>query len=315
MSERILLIGAGGQLGAELIAGLSKIYKPEHILATDIRIHNEISPVKWQMLDVLHKHGISEVFSTFRPTQVYHLAAMLSATAERHPKAGWTLNMDGLFNVFDAALEYGVKKLFWPSSIAVFGPNTPRTATPQHTVMDPTTVYGITKQAGERYCDYYFRRYGLDVRSLRYPGLIGWRAEPGGGTTDYAVDIYHQALKSGQYQCFLKADTRLPMMHMDDAVRGTLMLMESPAAKIRERSSYNFAGLDFTPAELAVSIQQHLPEFKISYKPDERQAIADSWPQSIDDSVAREHWGWQPEYNIEKLTSNMLENLGPRYRS
>ncbi|MEN8731563.1 MAG: NAD-dependent epimerase/dehydratase family protein, partial [Bacteroidia bacterium] len=252
---------------------------------------------------------IAEVFAKYKPTVVYHLAAMLSATAEAKPKLAWQLNMDGTFNIFDACLEYGVAKIFWPSSIAVFGPTTPRINTPQSTILEPNTVYGITKLAGERYCEYYNMRYGLDVRSIRYPGLIGWKSLPGGGTTDYAVDIFHQALKSQSYECFLGPNTSLPMMHMEDAVRATLEITDAPQDRIKLRSGYNISGVSFNPDELASEIRRHIPNFVVTYEPDSRQTIADSWPQSIDDSVARADWDWQEKYNIEKLVVNMLENV------
>ena len=260
-------------------------------------------------LNVLDKNQIADVFSKHKPTIVYHLAALLSATAEANPKFGWELNMDGTFNIFDTCLEYGVKRIFWPSSIAVFGPTTPAVMTPQSTILEPNTIYGITKLAGERYCEYYHNRYGLDVRSIRYPGLIGWKSLPGGGTTDYAVDIFHQALKSSSYECFLSKNTTLPMMHMEDAVRATLEITNAESSNIKIRSSYNIAGVSFNPESLSNEIRRHIPSFEISYKIDSRQKIADSWPQSIDDTKARSDWGWQEKYNIEKLVSNMLENL------
>ncbi|MEN9457847.1 MAG: hypothetical protein RL135_421, partial [Bacteroidota bacterium] len=250
------------------------------------------------------------IIKKYNITQVYLLAALLSATAEKNPKFAWDLNMNGLFNVLDLAKEGIIKKVYWPSSIAVFGPSTPRVLTPQYTVMEPNTIYGISKQAGERYCEYYHQKYGVDVRSIRYPGLIGWKSAPGGGTTDYAVHIYHEALKHQKYECFLSAETALPMMYMPDAIRATIELMEAPAEKVKIRSSYNVSGISFNPEDIAASIRKYIPEFTISYKPDFRQAIADSWPQSINDAEAREHWGWKPDFDLDAMTKVMLENLG-----
>lgn len=311
MAEKILVIGACGQVGTELVENLQSIYGVNHVVASDIRMsENEVfTSSPFESLNVLDKSQISAVFTKHKPTIVYHLAALLSATAEANPKFGWELNMDGTFNIFDACIEYGVKRIFWPSSIAVFGPTTPRVDTPQRTILEPNTVYGITKMTGERYCEYYFNRYGLDVRSIRYPGLIGWKSLPGGGTTDYAVDIFHHALKTGKYECFLSAETTLPMMHMEDAVRATLEIANASADKIKIRSSYNIAGVSFNPDELANAIIKELPDFEISYKPDHRQKIANSWPQSINDEHARVDWGWQVKYNLENLVKNMIDNL------
>jgi nucleoside-diphosphate-sugar epimerase len=311
MAETILVLGACGQVGTELVENLHGMYGESNVVASDIRKsdHPIFSNGIFETLDVLDKQQIAEVFSKYKPTIVYHLAALLSATAEAKPKFAWELNMDGTFNIFDACLEYGVKRVFWPSSIAVFGPTTPRINTPQSTILEPSTVYGITKLAGERYCEYYYNRYALDVRSIRYPGLIGWKSLPGGGTTDYAVDIFHHALKTKTYECFLSGDTALPMMHMEDAVRATLEITNADASLIKIRSSYNISGLSFNPEELANEIMKHIPEFKISYMPDHRQNIANSWPQSIDDSRARADWHWNEKYNLEKLTINVLENL------
>ena len=312
MTDRILLIGACGQVGTELMENLQKVYGTGNVVGSDIRKsdHPVFSQSSFELLDVLDKERITEVFKTYKPTVVYHLAAMLSATAEAKPKLGWTLNMDGLFNIFDACLEYGVKRVFWPSSIAVFGPSSPKQQTPQSTILEPNTIYGISKLAGERYCEYYHNRYQLDVRSIRYPGLIGWKSLPGGGTTDYAVEIFHSALESGSYTCFLKEDTTLPMMHMADAVRATMEVTEADSSRIGIRSSYNISGCSFNPAELAKEIKQHIPQFEISYSPDHRQAIAESWPQSIDDSVARSQWNWKAGFDTSALVNDMLENLG-----
>lgn len=311
MADKILVIGACGQVGTELVENLQEIYGAANVVASDIRQSD--NPVfqnsTFEILNVLDKQRVAAVFAKHKPTIVYHLAALLSATAEANPKFGWELNMDGTFNIFDACLEYKVGRIFWPSSIAVFGPTTPAVMTPQSTILEPNTIYGITKLAGERYCEYYYNRYGLDVRSIRYPGLIGWKSLPGGGTTDYAVDIFHQALKTKSYECFLNGDTTLPMMHMEDAVRATLEITNADANLIKVRSSYNIAGASFNPEELTAEIKKHIPSFTISYKDDPRQKIADSWPQSIDDTVARADWGWREKYNIEKIVVNMLENL------
>lgn len=312
MSEKVLVIGSCGQVGTELVENLQALYGASSVVASDIRQsdHPVFKESEFEILDVMNKDQIKEVFSKHKPTIVYHLAAMLSATAEAKPKLGWDLNMEGLFNIFDACLEYNVKRVFWPSSIAVFGPTSPKVNTPQTTILEPNTIYGISKLAGERYCEYYFNRYGLDVRSIRYPGLIGWKSLPGGGTTDYAVDIFYQALKENRYTCFLKEDAMLPMMHMEDAVRATIEVTNAPADLIKVRSSYNIAGCSFDPAMLSNEIKKHLPGFEISYDIDHRQKIAESWPQSIDDTVAREQWNWKPTYDLSKLVSNMLENLG-----
>jgi nucleoside-diphosphate-sugar epimerase len=311
MIDKVLVIGACGQVGTELVENLQYIHDSSQVVASDIKTPtNEVfSNSEFVQLNVLDKAQIKEVFQTHKPTIVYHLAALLSATAEENPKFGWELNMDGTFNIFDACIEHGVKRIFWPSSIAVFGPTTPRVNTPQSTILEPNTIYGITKLAGERYCEYYFNRYNLDVRSIRYPGLIGWKSLPGGGTTDYAVDIFHQALKNGQYDCFLNEQTTLPMMHMEDAVRATLEITDAPSNLIKVRSSYNIAGVSFNPEQLTQEIKKHIPQFKISYHPDHRQKIANSWPESIDDQIARADWGWQEKYNLEKLVVNMLDNL------
>lgn len=311
MSEKILVIGACGQVGTELTENLQNIYGASNVVASDIRSSESavFQNGDFEKLDVLDKQQIAKVFGKHKPTIVYHLAALLSATAEANPKFGWELNMDGTFNIFDACLEYGVKRIFWPSSIAVFGPTTPAVLTPQSTILEPNTIYGITKLAGERYCEYYHNRYGLDVRSIRYPGLIGWKSLPGGGTTDYAVDIFHQALKTGSYTSFLNESTTLPMMHMEDAVRATLEITDAPSEKIKLRSSYNISGTSFNPEELAAEIKKHIPDFKLAYQIDSRQKIADSWPDSIDDLHARNDWGWHEKYDLENLVVNMLTNL------
>lgn len=315
-NEKVLIIGACGQVGTELTESLRSMYGNAQVIASDIRKPEgpfwDEGP--FELMDVLDTKRIGELFTKYKPTQVYHLAALLSASAEKNPKLGWKLNMDGMFYIFDAALEFKVGRLFWPSSIAVFGPHTPRQNTPQHCVMDPNTVYGITKQAGERYCEYYFKRYGLDVRSIRYPGLIGYKADAGGGTTDYAVEIFHEALKTERYTCFLQENTSLPMLYMPDAIKATLDITHAPADKVKVRSAYNISGFSFTPAQLTENIRRHIPGFQTEYAPDHRQAIADSWPQSISDSEARSDWGWNNQYDLDTMVDDMIKNLKPRYR-
>jgi len=311
-TDTVLVIGACGQLGAELTLALRSMYGGANVVAADITAPKQLDLKEsgpFEKVDVLDVQNLSSLVSKYKFKQIYHLAAVLSATGEKNPKFAWRLNMDGLFNVLDLALEQKVDRVYWPSSIAVFGPGTPRQQTPQQTIMDPNTVYGISKQAGERWCEYYFQKHGLDVRSLRYPGLIGYKSLPGGGTTDYAVDIYHQALENGFYECFLSGDTYLPMMYMPDALKATLDLMHAPAEQIKVRDSYNLSAISFSPEQIAASIQQHIPDFKITYKPDYRQQIASSWPQTIDDSAARQDWGWQPAYNLDAMTADMLNNL------
>ncbi|TFF36912.1 NAD-dependent epimerase/dehydratase family protein [Mucilaginibacter psychrotolerans] len=312
MSEKILVIGANGQIGTELVTALRNIHGAENVIASDINNPNYAirNSGPFEFANVLDKDNLHHIFEKHRPTQVYLLAAILSAVGEQKPRMAWDLNMSGLLHILDFAVEFKTAKVFWPSSIAVFGPHSPQYNTPQYCVMDPNTVYGFSKLAGERWCEYYHAKYGLDVRSLRYPGLIGWRANPGGGTTDYAVHIFHEALKKGNYQSFLAKGTALPMMYMDDAIRATITLMDAPAEQIKIRSSYNLAGISFTPEQLGDEIKKHLPNFELSYADhDPRQAIADSWPKSIDDSQATEDWGWQIEYDLAKMTSDMLENL------
>jgi len=307
-TEKILIIGSNGQIGLELAATLRINYGTDNVVCSDLKaLDNQEGP--FELLDVLDKDRFHEIVKKHGITQVYLLAALLSATAEKNPKFAWDLNMNGLFHILDAAKEGLIKKVYWPSSIAVFGPSTPRVNTPQYTVMEPNTIYGISKQAGERFCEYYHQKYGVDVRSIRYPGLIGWKSAPGGGTTDYAVHIYHEAIKNGSYTSFLAAGTTLPMMYMDDAIRATIELMEAPAEKVKIRSSYNVAGMSFDPEEIAASIRKHIPNFTLSYNSDFRQAIADSWPQSINDAEAREHWNWKPEFDLDKMTDVMLSNL------
>ncbi len=307
--DKILIIGAGGQIGIELVQELSIHYGSSNVIAADVKPIPALELNPFEKLDVLDKDALLNCVKKHGISHVYLLAALLSATGEQNPMFAWKLNMEGLFNVLDLAKEKHIAKVYWPSSIAVFGPTTPRVNTPQYTVMEPSTVYGISKQAGERWCEWYFNKYGVDVRSLRYPGLIGWKSAPGGGTTDYAVHIFHQALKTKSYECFLKENTALPMMHMEDAIRATIEIMHAPAEDIKIRGSYNLAGISFTPAEIAVEIQKHIPDFKISYNPDFRQAIADSWPQSINEDSAKKDWNWTSKYSLSTLTQNMLTNL------
>lgn len=312
MSEKILVIGANGQIGTELVVALRGIHGVDKVVASDI--NNPTYAIRnsgpYELVNVLDKDNLHHIFDKYRPTQVYLLAAILSAVGEQKPKMAWDLNMTGLIHVLDFAVEFKTAKVFWPSSIAVFGPHSPQFNTPQYCVMDPNTVYGFSKLAGERWAEYYFAKHGLDIRSIRYPGLIGWKASPGGGTTDYAVHIFHEALKKGKYESFLSADTALPMMYMEDAIRATISLMDAPAEQIKIRSSYNLAGISFTPTQLADEIKKHIPAFEMGYvATDPRQAIADSWPKSIDDSSAQQDWGWILEYDLPKMTADMLENL------
>ena len=310
---KTLIIGACGQIGTELVLELRKKWGNDQVTAADVKEEcpSVLANGPYVQLDILNRSAVREFIIDQQIEHVYLLAALLSATAEKNPAFAWELNMEGLFTILDLAKEGYVKRIFWPSSIAVFGPTTPREMTPQYTVMEPSTVYGISKQAGERWCEYYYTKFGVDVRSIRYPGLISHTSLPGGGTTDYAVDIFYRAKQSGKYTCFLKGDSALPMMYMEDAIRGTIELMEAPAEKLSIRSAYNLAGCSFTPEELALEIRKHIPEFEISYDPDFRQAIADSWPKSIDDSVAQKDWGWKPEYDLKAMTKVMLDNVDP----
>ncbi|MFK5971729.1 MAG: NAD-dependent epimerase/dehydratase family protein [Flavobacteriaceae bacterium] len=311
MQKSILILGACGQIGTELTFALREKYGKENVIASDIREGNKaiMASGPFELLDATNYEAIEDVIMYYEINEVYLMAAMLSATAEKFPMRAWNLNMNSLFNVLNLAKENKIHKIFWPSSIAVFGPNTPKENTPQNTIMEPSTVYGISKQSGERWCAYYFNQYGVDVRSVRYPGLISWKTQPGGGTTDYAVEIYHKALSDKEYTCFLNKDSKLPMMFMDDAIRATLDIMESDSEKIKVRSSYNLAAMSFTPTEITERIKTHIPDFKIFYKPDFRQAIADSWPSSIDDIRAQQDWGWKAEFNLERTTEMMLKNL------
>jgi nucleoside-diphosphate-sugar epimerase len=307
--EKILIIGAGGQIGLELLEELNKLYGSSNVIAADIKASAAFNNNPFEVLDVLNKEALFNIVKKHGIKQVYLLAALLSATAEKNPLYAWQLNMQGLFNILDLAKEKHLTKVYWPSSIAAFGPTTPRINTPQYTVMEPATVYGISKQAGERWCEYYFKKYGVDVRSLRYPGLIGWKSAPGGGTTDYAVHIFHEALAKGSYECFLSETTALPMMYMPDAIRATIEIMHAPAENIKIRGSYNLGGISFNPKEIANEIKKHIPSFSISYNPDFRQQIAESWPQSINDDISRQQWGWNPQFGLSEMVSDMLLNL------
>ena len=310
-APRILVIGANGQLGTELAGALADRYGAQNLIVSDRLESGRHAHLQYETLDVTDMARLTELVGKHRITQIYQLAAALSATGETKPAWAWKLNMDGLLNVLEVARQHKLDKVFWPSSIAAFGPTTPADDTPQVTVMEPGTVYGISKLAGEGWCRWYYEKHGVDVRSLRYPGLISWKTKPGGGTTDYAVDIFHAALKGERYTCFLDPDESLPMLYMDDAVRATLELMEAPGSSITERGSYNLGGLSFTPREIASEIRKHLPEFEIAYEPDFRQAIASGWPNSIDDDWARRDWGWQHEYDLARLVAEMLKNLSP----
>lgn len=309
--EKILVIGASGQIGVELTLALRNLYGNSNVIASDLREENPLlhGTGPYVALDVMNKEMLHVQVIRQNVTQIYLLAAMLSATGEKNPALAWHLNMQSLLNVLDIAREEKLHKVYWPSSIAVFGPTSPKQNCPQQTIIEPSTVYGISKYAGEFWCNYYFNKYGVDVRSIRYPGLISYKSAPGGGTTDYAVDIFHQALESGKYTSFLSEHTYLPMMYMPDALRATIELMEAPAEKIGIRTSYNLSAMSFSPKEIGAAIGKHIPEFELDYAPDYRQQIADSWPQSIDDSVARSHWGWQHEYDLEKMTADMIANL------
>nr|WP_314839642.1 L-threonine 3-dehydrogenase [uncultured Flavobacterium sp.] len=311
MSTKILIIGACGQIGTELTQKLRGIYGTDNVIASDIRKLNidVVNSGPFEVVNALDFNQIEHLVEVHQITDVYLMAALLSATAEKNPAFAWDLNMNSLFHVLNLAKAGKIKKIFWPSSIAVFGPTTPKENTPQYTVMEPSTVYGISKQAGERWCEYYHNIFGVDVRSIRYPGLISWSSPPGGGTTDYAVDIYHKALADQKYECFLSSETKMPMMYMDDAIAATIKIMQAPVEQIKIRSSYNLAAMSFTPTEIAAEIQKHIPEFTITYEPDFRQKIADSWPASIDDSSAREDWNWNHEFDLESMTKDMLEHL------
>lgn len=309
MEKKTLVIGAAGQIGTDLTLELRKRNGAEAVIASDIRKPEQVELEPFVELDVMDLSRLRELVQEEGIGEVYNMAAILSATAEKMPQKAWKLNMEGLFNVLELGKEGLLDRIFWPSSIAVFGPNTPKKNTPQNTIMDPNTVYGISKLAGERWGQYYYEQFGVDVRSLRYPGLISYRAEPGGGTTDYAVDIFHHALGSGRYQCFLEKDTRLPMMYMPDAIEATISIMESSPEDIKERSSYNLSAFSFSPEELAEAIRPHVRDLEMIYEPDERQRLAETWPESIDDAKARKDWGWEERFQLADMVSDMLSNL------
>ena len=311
MDTKILIIGACGQIGTELTAKLRATYGVNNVIASDIRkLNNDVvNNGVFEVINALDYNQIEHLIEQYQITDVYLMAALLSATAEKNPAFAWDLNMNSLFHVLNLAKAGKIKKIFWPSSIAVFGPTTPRHNTPQYTIMEPSTVYGISKQTGERWCEYYNKQYGVDVRSIRYPGLISWSTEAGGGTTDYAVDIYHKAITDGKFTSFLSENTELPMMYMDDAIKATIGIMQAPSEKIKIRSSYNLAAMSFTPKQIGEEIQKHYTNFELSYEPDFRQKIADSWPASIDDTSAREDWSWKNDFGIENMTVDMFKNL------
>jgi nucleoside-diphosphate-sugar epimerase len=311
MGTKILIIGACGQIGTELTQKLRAIYGVENVIASDIRKLNidVVNSGPFEVVNALDYNQIQHLIEIHKIDEVYLMAALLSATAEKNPAFAWDLNMNSLFHVLNLAKAGKIKKIFWPSSIAVFGPTTPKENTPQYTIMEPSTVYGISKQSGERWCEYYHNVFGVDVRSIRYPGLISWSSPPGGGTTDYAVDIFYKALSEKKYDCFLSSETKMPMMYMDDAIAATIQIMQAPAEQVKIRSSYNLAAMSFTPTEIAAEIKKHIPDFNITYTPDFRQKIADSWPASIDDSLARKDWGWNHKFDIESMTNDMLEHL------
>ena len=314
-SEKILILGAAGQIGSDLTAALRERYGNDAVVASDLHegIPTALEGGPYVQLNAMDRQALEDVVQRFEITQVYHLVAMLSATAEQQPLKGWDLNMQTLFHCLEMAREGKIKRMFWPSSIAVFGPKSPQNQTPQHTILEPSTVYGISKVAGESWCEYYHQKYGVDVRSVRYPGLISFRGAPGGGTTDYAVHIFHEALKHGRYTSFIQADRALPMMYMPDAIRATLEIMHAPADKVRLRTAYNIAGMSFNPEEIAESIRRKLPDFSIDYAPDYRNEIAANWPASVEDSSARQDWGWQPEYDLDQMVDDMLVQLKGAY--
>ncbi|MCA0131399.1 NAD-dependent epimerase/dehydratase family protein [Winogradskyella alexanderae] len=316
MASKILIIGACGQIGTELTSKLREIHGTKNVIASDINTRNLelVNSGPFEIIDAKNFNAIKDCCLHYNIDTIYLMAALLSATGEKYPMEAWDLNMNSLFHVLNLAKAGTIKKVYWPSSIAVFGPTTPRKNTPQHTICEPTTVYGITKQVGERWCEYYHKKYNVDVRSLRYPGIISHKAMPGGGTTDYAVEIYHEAIKKGDYDCFLSENTSLPMMFMEDAIKATIDLMEAPSEVLTIRSSYNLSAISFTPNDIFESIKKHIPDFSISYKPDFRQAIADSWPSSIDDSFARKDWDWRHKHNLDSMTEIMLKELRKKYK-
>jgi len=309
--SKILIIGAAGQIGSDLTVELRKKHGANHIIATDIKDATQeiMEGGPFEILDVMDKQKLSEIIDKYGIREIYHLAAILSGNAEKNPRFAWDINMNSLFNVLDISRAKNIQKVFWPSSMGAFGPSTPAHDTPQLTIMEPSTVYGISKLAGERWCEYYYNKYGLDIRSLRYPGLISWKTEAGGGTTDYAVEIFYNAIKEGKYECFLAQDMALPMMYMDDAVKATIQLMDTESGHVKVRSSYNLGGISFTPGQLTQEIQKYIPELEVTYKPDFRQEIAESWPRSISDNAAQDDWGWKHEYDLERMTKVMIENI------
>ena len=311
MNTTILVLGASGQIGTELTQKLREVYGETNVIASDIREGNAeiMASGPFEIIDATCKETILSVVQKYNVNQVYLLAAMLSATAEKFPQKAWDLNMSSLLAVLDLAKEKHIQQVYWPSSIAVFGSSTPKNNTPQQTIMEPSTVYGISKISGEFWCNYYHQKYGVDVRSIRYPGIISWKTKPGGGTTDYAVDIYFKAIEDKKYECFLSENTRLPMMYMPDAVNATIQLMQEKSENIKIRTSYNLSAIDFTPKEIAAEIQKHVPDFQITYNPDFRQAIADSWPSSINDDHARKDWNWKHNFDLETMTKDILKNL------
>ncbi|UOB18841.1 NAD-dependent epimerase/dehydratase family protein [Abyssalbus ytuae] len=313
-SERILIIGANGQLGSVLTEALKDKYDEEHVIASDLYLNEEYDGI-FEIIDATNKSRIQTIVSKYNITQIYHLAAILSAKGEEQPLNTWEINMKTWLNVLEVSRISGISKVFYPSSIAVFGDNAQKDNTPQHSFLDPSTVYGISKVAGENWAHYYYLKYGLDVRSLRFPGIIGYQSMPGGGTTDYAVDIYHKAVKQEKFSCFLKSDTTLPMMFIDDAIRATLELMEAPADKIKVRTSYNISGVSFSPSEVVNSIQKIYPDFEVVYSPDFRQKIARNWPGSINDSEAKKDWGWKQKFNLDDITSVMINKLKEKYKA
>lgn len=317
MAQKILIIGACGQIGSELTYKLRDIHGDENVIASDISYNNLdlVNSGIFEIVDAQDYGSILLCVEKHEINTVYLMAAMLSATGEKYPMKAWDLNMNSLFHVLNLAKAKFISRVFWPSSIAVFGPTTPKNQTPQHTIMEPTTVYGMTKQVGERWCEYYYDKYGVDVRSIRYPGIISWKTMPGGGTTDYAVEIYHKAITEGKYESFLSENTALPMMFMDDAIDATIQIMDAPAEKLTIRSSYNLAAMSFTPKDMAEEIQNHVKDFTITYNPDFRQKIADSWPKSIDDSLARTDWNWNHQFDLKKMSTEMLTELGKKYET
>jgi len=315
--SKILIIGACGQIGSELTYKLREIHGHDNVVASDISYSNldVVNSGLFEILDAQDYAAVKVCVERYHIDTVYLMAAMLSAVGEKYPMKAWNLNMDSLFHVLNLAKEGFIKKVFWPSSIAVFGPTTPKTNTPQYTIMEPTTVYGITKQVGERWCEYYHQKYNVDVRSVRYPGIISWKTMPGGGTTDYAVEIYHKALTEGHYDCFLSENTELPMMFMDDAIKATVQIMQADKENLSIHSSYNLAAISFSPSDIVEEIKKHLPDFSIDYNPDFRQHIADSWPKSIDDSFARKDWNWNHDFDLNKMTKEMIIQLKKKYNS